>query len=118
MPKLANFQSEFYCTKCGNPQKFSIPRPNGQARPAGHLKKMYCFHCEQEVNFCEVKRYTKYDYFNFLEEFEGCNFDENGNRILPYGLFKDKLVKNQTYYPLVDFIKKKYEKELEDRIWK
>lgn len=118
MPKLADIQSEFYCTRCGRSQKFSIPRLSGQARPAGHLKKMHCFYCGEEVNFCEIKRNTKYDYIDFLIEFEGHNFDDKGNRKLPSGIFKDKLIKGKTYYTLLNEVVEKYKNELkEKKIW-
>ena len=118
MSKLADIQSEFYCTKCGRPQKFPIPRLSGQARPSGHLKNMYCFYCCEEVNFCEIKRNTKYDYIDFLIEFEGHNFDDNGARKLPSGIFKDKLMKDKIYYDLLNEVVEKYKTELEEKkIW-
>lgn len=79
--------SQFYCTQCGN-RSFDIPRKVGQERKSGHLKKIWCFHCNAEVNFVEVKPFTKYDYEDFLLEFEGGNFTPEGERKQPYGEFK------------------------------
>ena len=84
--------SEFYCTKCGK-RGFDIPRKRGQEREAGHLKRLWCLNCKEEHNHVECKPWTKYDYNDFLLEFNEGNFDEEGNRILPYGEFRAKLNK-------------------------
>lgn len=86
-----NLDSEFYCTSCGNRQIFSIPRMAGKGRPAGHLKRMFCFTCNTEHNFVECKPCTKYDHSDFLLEYTYKNFDEKGNRKLDYGLFRAKI---------------------------
>lgn len=84
--------SVFYCTKCGQ-KGMPVLRRKGAEREAGHLKKLYCLNCKQEVNHVETKEWTKYDHDCFLLEFEYGNFDEEGNRKIQYGFFKDKLVK-------------------------
>lgn len=67
---------DFYCTKCGN-KGLSLPRKIGQLREPGHLKKMYCVHCQDEHNFAELSvRYKKED---FMYEFKTGNFID-GNR--------------------------------------
>ena len=78
--------SEFYCTECGN-KGIPIFRKKGHEREAGHLKKLFCLKCGKEVNHCEVKAWTKYDYSDFKTEFEYGNF-KNGKRIRPYGELK------------------------------
>lgn len=89
--RFAN-ESSFYCIKCG---KKGIPvlRKKGKEREAGHLKKLYCIHCQQEINHVECKPFTYYTYEDFLLERENGNFDEHQNRIMPFGLFKDRMVK-------------------------
>ena len=88
-----DYEDEFYCTKCGNRQKFNIPRPISKQRPAGHLKRMYCFTCKKERNFVECKPFaSKYSYQDFLLELYCKNFDEDGNRKEDYGVFKNKVV--------------------------
>ena len=70
--KKIDYEDEFYCTQCGGRQQFRIPRPVNQARATGHLKKMYCFNCNKEVNFVECKPYAvKYNHNDFLLEFYG-----------------------------------------------
>ena len=79
--------SEFYCTLCGR-QGLPVWRRNGRAREAGHLKKLFCLYCGKPTNHAEIKQFTKYDFEQFKEEFEYGNFDEQGNRIRPYGEFR------------------------------
>lgn len=77
--------SDFYCTQCGN-KGINIWRKRGNEREAGHLKKIWCFHCNKEVNFCEIKPNTmRYTYDDFKTEYEYGNFNEEGNRIMKYG---------------------------------
>jgi len=82
--------SQFFCTRCG---KLGIPiqRKNGRKREAGHLKKLWCLNCKDEVNHVEVKMGTHYSKEDFDLEFTYGNFDEKGNRIYPYGIFKTKV---------------------------
>ena len=77
-----DFSHEFYCCKCGN-KGINIARRRGQYREQGHLKRLYCIHCKQEVNFCECD--SNYTHEDFLFEFKNGNFDEHQNRILTYG---------------------------------
>lgn len=79
--------SEFYCTLCGR-RGLPVWRRNGRAREAGHLKKLFCLYCGKPTNHAEIKQFTKYDFEQFKEEFEYGNFDEQGNRIRPYGEFR------------------------------
>ena len=84
--------SEFYCTKCGS-RGIPIVRRVGKQREAGHLKKLYCLNCKEEVNHVEVKQSGGYTIREFQAEFEKGNF-ENGERLMPYrefiGLLKQK----------------------------
>lgn len=87
-----SLSSEFYCCNCGT-KGIPIARRKGAEREAGHLKRLYCLKCGKEFNHVECKEFTKYDYDCFLLEFNNGNFDKDGNRIMPFGLFKDKLMK-------------------------
>lgn len=61
--------SDFYCVRCGN-KGIPIARKVGSQREAGHLKKLYCPHCKEEVNHAEVRPFGNYNYEDFLMEFE------------------------------------------------
>lgn len=91
---MASFSldSEFYCCKCGN-RGLDIIRIKGKERKAGHLKRLYCFTCKEEINHVECKTFTHYTHEDFLLEFDYHNFNQEGQRILPYGQFRDKLHK-------------------------
>lgn len=71
-------QSRFFCTKCGR-EGIPIFRKKGKLREPGHLKKLYCMYCKEEVNHAEVREIGGYTYDDFLEEFEAGRFVE-GNR--------------------------------------
>lgn len=66
---------EFYCVKCGN-RGIPIARNEAAQRGKGHLKKLYCIHCKQEVNHYEC--YSEQDVAKFKMKFERGDF-ENGN---------------------------------------
>ena len=99
MPKNQKITtSEFYCTKCGN-RGIPIARRIGKQREAGHLKKLYCLNCQQEWNFVEMRPFGDYDYNDFLTEFNYGNFNEEGQRKIPYRQFfaelREKLEKEE-----------------------
>ena len=91
MPRSKSFSfDDFYCTQCGG-KGIPILRQLGKERNAGHLKKLYCLRCGKETNHVECKPFSKYEYKDFLVEFEKGNFDKNGNRIMTYGKLKEMI---------------------------
>ena len=82
--------SIFYCTCCGNRLDYSIPRIKGKEREASHLKKLFCLKCQAEKNCAECREWTTYDSRDFKFEFQKGNFDNEGNRKMPYKLFKNE----------------------------
>lgn len=52
--------SDFFCVKCGT-KGMPIPRKMSKQRERGHLKKLYCLNCKQEVNHYEIREFD-YDY--------------------------------------------------------
>lgn len=72
--------SEFYCTKCGH-KGIPIARKAGKQREAGHLKKLYCLNCKEEVNHAEIRPFGDYNYTDFLLEFELGRFLDDGTKI-------------------------------------
>jgi hypothetical protein len=83
---------EFYCCKCGS-RGLPIVRVKGKERAPGHLKRLWCLTCNDTINHVECVPGSRYSHDDFLFEFEHHNFDEQQNRILPYGIFKDKMKK-------------------------
>ena len=65
--------NEFYCVKCGS-RGFTIPRKRGAERESGHLKKLFCLHCQKETNHVEICPNSDYTYENFLQEYSNGNF--------------------------------------------
>ena len=73
--------SNFYCTKCGQKNFITIPRRKGQEREPGHLKKMYCFSCQEETNMVEVREGKQtYTLDMFFTEYYHGNFTPEGTR--------------------------------------
>lgn len=65
--------SRFFCTKCGK-EGVPIMRKRGQMREAGHLKKLYCIFCQEEVNHAEIRDIGGYSIEDFKQEFEAGRF--------------------------------------------
>lgn len=56
-------------------------RKKGQMREPGHLKKLYCMHCREEVNHVEVREIGGYTEEDFKREFELGRFKDDGQRV-------------------------------------
>lgn len=88
--------SDFYCTCCGS-KTIPLYRKEGRYREAGHLKKLYCYKCKREVNCVEVRPFGDYRYNDFILEYTYGNFDDEGNRKIPYKEFIGTLKQNGEY---------------------
>lgn len=99
MPKNKEvITSDFYCTKCGN-KGIPIARKIGKQKEPGHLKKLYCLYCKEEVNFVEVKEYgNTYTKEDFDLEYNFGNFSSNGDRKLPYKQFRKEIIEGENLY--------------------
>lgn len=86
--------TDFYCTQCGN-KNIPVWRKEGEMRESGHLKKLYCINCLKETNHVEVRELGKYKYKDFLIEFNGGNFNEEGKRIVDSWKTFEKLYKEK-----------------------
>ena len=82
--------SDFYCTRCGQ-KSIPIWRKAGRSREPGHLKKLWCLNCQDEVNHVEVRPFGKYNYEDFLIEYNYGNFKEDGTREKKYTEFEHEL---------------------------
>lgn len=78
-------ESKFFCTKCGH-EGLPIMRPKGHRREPGHLKKLYCIYCQEEINHAEIRDIEGYTENDFKQEFELGRFI-NGNRVETKNLF-------------------------------
>ena len=60
-------QHDFYCMNCGE-KVFTIPRKVNHKHAKHHRKKLWCWHCKQEVNCIECKNDQEVKEFkdNFL----------------------------------------------------
>lgn len=68
--------SRFFCTQCGR-EGISVTRKKGQERKSGHLKKLFCLYCQDEVNHAEIRPHVDtYTYEDFKEEFEKGRFKD------------------------------------------
>jgi len=67
-----------YCTKCGN-KGITVCRERTTKREKGHLKKLWCIYCKEEVNHVEITNDYTIDMFHY--EFEHNNFVD-GERVL------------------------------------
>lgn len=69
---------EFYCVRCGF--KMELPRKKSKKRESGHLKKLYCCNCKEEINFVECNNisYTHEEYLLDKQHgvFEGKEYME------------------------------------------
>lgn len=72
-------KSRFFCTKCGR-EGLEVTRKKGQQREPGHLKKLYCIYCQEEVNHAEIREIGGYSIDDFKQEYNLGRF-VNGNRI-------------------------------------
>lgn len=70
----------FYCLNCLN--MLPLPRTEGKLRERGHLKKIYCPRCKEEVNHAEINpESSKYTFEDFLNEWELGRFTDDGQRV-------------------------------------
>lgn len=82
--------SDFYCVKCGC-KGIPIMRVIGREREPGHLKRLFCLNCQDEVNMIEIRQKGKYTLDDFWIEFNYGNFNSEGNRIDPWKQFVSKV---------------------------
>ncbi|MCQ2499365.1 MAG: hypothetical protein MJ133_10330 [Lachnospiraceae bacterium] len=79
---------DFYCTRCGR-KGIPVCR-HGRMREPGHLKKLFCINCQEEINHVECVSASKYTVEDFLKEYENSNFTIDGTRILSLSEWKCK----------------------------
>lgn len=70
---------DFYCIKCGQ-KNLTIPRRDGRLHGKGHRKKLYCFHCNEEINCVECRNDEEVK--EFKEAFERGDFEDEAEESL------------------------------------
>lgn len=65
---MSGITHDFYCTCCGN-KGIPIFRRSSKQREKLHKKKLYCIHCQKEVNHIECRNIQEVEEFkrNFAE---------------------------------------------------
>lgn len=62
-------QSRFFCTQCGK-EGLPVNRKQSKQREPGHLKKLYCLYCGEEVNHAEIREIGGYTIEDFQKEYQ------------------------------------------------
>jgi hypothetical protein len=73
---------DFYCVNCGN-KGLPLSRKKGFQHGKFHLKKLYCFHCKQELNHIECKNPVEVE--EFRKNFEKGVYKDEAEKSLSYG---------------------------------
>ena len=66
-------EHSFWCINCGK-RALPLLRPNSRNREKFHRKKLYCYHCKQEINCIECK--SEEEAYEFQIMFENGEFKE------------------------------------------
>ena len=82
MPKRCKMtEIRFYCPQCGL-ENFSLPRRDSLKHEKFHRKKLYCYHCKEELDCIEIR--NDEELFEFREMFNNGNFTEEVANSLDY----------------------------------
>lgn len=71
----------FFCINCGN-EGIPIVRARGFLHESGHRKKLYCPHCQMEINHVECK--NDEEVYLFRLEFEEGAYKDEAEESLAY----------------------------------
>ena len=70
---------DFYCIKCGQ-KNLTIPRRDRRLHGKFHRKRLYCFHCGEEINCIECR--SDEEVAEFKEMFERGDFKDEAEESL------------------------------------
>lgn len=73
--------NDFYCMKCGK-KNFALPRKHSKIHGKFHRKKMYCYHCKEEINCIECRNQEEVELFK--EMFDRGDFKDEAEESLAY----------------------------------
>lgn len=71
----------FYCLNCGN-LTYELPRRKGKQYQKGHLKKLYCPHCQKECNSYECR--NEIEAYEFKEKYANGDYKEEAQMALEH----------------------------------
>lgn len=74
-------EHSFWCINCGN-RALPLLRPNSRKKEKFHRKKLYCYHCKQEVNCIECE--SDEEIYEFKQLFENGEFIQEAKECLEY----------------------------------
>ena len=66
MAGTATQSTDFYCTKC-HQKGMPLARRKSRVREQGHMKKLWCYHCQEEVNHVEIRPFD-YNYEKLMQK--------------------------------------------------
>ena len=66
-------QHKFFCPKCGQ-ENYSLSRNIGHKYSKFHRKKLWCYHCKQELNCIECR--TDMEIQEFKEKWAAGEFED------------------------------------------
>jgi hypothetical protein len=73
MGRMNTNEHRFFCVKCGT--ETPLARKKGQKKEKFHRKRLWCYHCKEEINHIECR--NDYEVIEFKENFEkGMYIDE------------------------------------------
>ena len=79
---MAKFETHnFYCINCGN-QTLPVVRREGRMKGKFHRKKLYCYHCKQEINCVECR--NELEVYDFKKAFEAGEFKKEAEESLQH----------------------------------
>jgi hypothetical protein len=64
---------DFYCLACGH-KTLPVHRKQGKMHGAFHRKRLWCYHCKQEINCVEVRNDEEKEIF--MEAFNNGEYQE------------------------------------------
>ncbi len=66
MGKSKTNEHRFFCVKCGT--ETPLARKRGQQKEKFHRKKLWCYHCKEEINHIECR--NDYEVIEFKENYK------------------------------------------------
>lgn len=82
MSKSQKITHRFFCMACGQ-EGIPLARSKGHQHKKLHRKKLYCTHCQAQINHIECKTYD--DVQTFIENFQKGIYINEAKESMAYG---------------------------------